>query len=255
SGCSSIANTPGPVVNVPNAFSEIQIGAQPVTLMATVANDSGNKGVNWDLSQANTGCSPGCGTLVPSQQDPHHSAVYTPPSTAPLNLNATITAASRIDHTQGFIFNFAIIPGISVSITNKFAATIAGGSPVTVLAQVNNDLSSGGVTWSLTVGGTACSPACGTLVPSMSMPVLTATYIPPPTVPAGANANPTITATSVTNSSASDNFSFQINSANALLKGNYTLLVRGFDLTGSPMALAGSLAADGNGSITAGELD
>lgn len=256
SGCSSISQTTsGPVVSLTNPFSQIQIGAAAVTLTATVANDHHNAGVDWDLSLANTGCSPQCGTLVPVPQDPHHMAVYTPPSTAPLNLNATITAASRVDHTQVYILNFAIVPGISVSITNKFSTIVASSSPVTVSAQLKNDLSNGGLTWALTAGGSPCTPGCGTLTPAMTSPVLTATFTPPATVPAGAAANPTITATSVTDSSASDSFSFQIASANALLKGNYTFLLRGYDLTGSPMALAGSFKADGNGAITAGELD
>jgi hypothetical protein len=256
SGCSSSLHLSGPVVvNVTDPFSEIQVGAAPITLMATVTNDANNRGVEWQLSVANTSCSPGCGTLVPVAQSPGSAAIYTPPATAPLNTNATITARSMLDRTQVFVFNFAIIPGISVSITNKFSTIVASGSVVTVTAQVQNDLSSGGVSWTLTAGGSSCSPACGTLVPSMSTPVLSAAYTPPPTVPAGANANPTITATSVTKSSASDSFSFQIVSANALLKGSYTFLVRGYDLTGSPMALAGSFTADGNGSITGGRLD
>lgn len=255
SGCAKVLPNPGPIVSVTNPFSQIQVGAPPITLTATVVNDGNDRGVNWDLSLGSASCSPGCGTLVPSKQDPNFSAVYAPPATAPLNTNATITARSRTQPTQAFIFNFAIIPGITVSITNKFATIIAGGSAVTVNAQVNNDLSSGGVTWALTAGGSACSPGCGTLVPSTTTPVLTASYTPPPTVPTGANANPTITATSVTNTSASDNFSFQIASGNALLKGSYAFLVRGYDLTGSPMAFAGSFTADGNGAITGGELD
>ncbi|HKM67307.1 MAG TPA: hypothetical protein VJX70_09090 [Candidatus Acidoferrum sp.] len=253
SGCGSSLHTFGPVVvNVTDPFSAIQVGAPPITLTATVTNDTNNEGVVWQLSVANTGCSPACGTLVTTNAA---TAIYTPPATAPLNTNATITAISKIARTQVFVFNFSIIPGISVSITNKFSSIVASGSSVTVTAQVENDLSGGGVSWALTAGGSACSPACGTLVPSVATPVLAATYTPPPTLPTGANASPTITATSLTKSSASDSFSFQIVSANALLKGSYTFLVRGYDLTGSPMALAGSFTADGNGAITGGELD
>jgi hypothetical protein len=40
-----------------------------------------------------------------------------------------------------------------------------------------------------------------------------------------------------------------------LLQGSYALLLRGYYLTGSPMALAGSITADGKGNITGGEFD
>ena len=254
SGCAQVNHSQQRLlVSITNKFTSIQVGSAPVTLNAAVANEISHKGVKWGLSIASASCSPACGTLVPVGST-SYSAVYTPPSVAPANQTATITAESIEDSSQIFVFNFTIIPGVSVTISNKFATQIAGGAPVTVTAVVANDSANAGVTWTLTAGGANCSPACGTLAPPPA-PTVTAVYTPPSTVPTGANASPTITATSVSKTSATDSFTFTIVSANTLLKGNFAFLLRGYDVTGSPMAMVGSVAADGQGSITAGELD
>lgn len=254
SGCGNVSlSTPGIQVAVTGGFSTTQVGANPVTLQAEVKFDPGQQGVKWSLSLANIACSPACGTLTPSAS-PSLSAVYTPPTAAPVNQTATISATAVDDPSQAYTFNFTIQPPIDVSITNKFATTVVSTQAIILNAQVSNDNSSAGVSWSLTAGGTTCSPACGTLTPSTA-PSFSATYAPPASLPAGANDSPTITATSVTNTAKNDSFSFSILSANTLVNGNYAFLLRGYDDTGSPMAMAGSVTADGNGNITAGELD
>src|SRR5574340_124110 len=115
-------------VAITNPFpgDAIQVGAPAVTLDAVVSNDPDKKGVVWALTVANTGCSPACGTLV-ATGSPSFSAVYTPPSTTPLNQSATITATSAADHRKLYAFNFTIIPTISVSITDKFSSVVAPG--------------------------------------------------------------------------------------------------------------------------------
>lgn len=244
------------VVQITNAFpnNTVQAGGPPITLKATVLHDGPQKGVKWTLTAANTNCSPGCGTLVASAS-PSFSAVYTPPAQAPMNQQATITAVAVDQPSQGYSFLFTIIPPTSVMITDKFSSVIAGGPPITVNATVQNDPSNMGVTWTLMAGGSACSPACGTLVASAA-PSFAAQYTPPMTVPTGSAANPTITATSVSNTSASDNFAFTINSASALLSGSYVFLLRGYDTFSlQPMAMAGAITADGKGNITSGEID
>lgn len=253
-GATSATSNANIVVAISNVFTNnsIQAGEPAVTLKAVVTNDNSNKGVKWSLSVANTGCSPGCGTLVPADS---LSAVYTPPAVAPVNQNATITAASAEDPRQAFSFNFTIIPLTSVTITNKFSSTIAGGPGVAVNVTVNNDPAGEGVTWALTAGGADCTPACGTLTASDS-PSFTALYTPPATVPAGAHASPTIAATSVHRTAASDSFSFTITTAASLVKGNFAFLLRGYDSSnGDPMAMAGTIVADGSGNITGGEVD
>lgn len=262
-GCAQLVGPgQGIVVTVSNAqgavppFSAIQVGTKPVTLTATVTNDPGHGGVRWSLSLGNLGCSPDCGMLAVSPS-PSLSAVYTPPATAPQNQTATITAIAVDDSRKLFGFDFTIIPAVSVSILPpKFTTQVAGAlSAPPLMAAVQNDSAKAGVTWSLTAGGASCAPtACGTLT-ATAAPSFSATYQPPATVPTGANASPTITATSVTDPSKSDSFNFTIVSPTTLLNKHYAILLRGYDLNGSPMAMAGSVAADGNGNITGGEMD
>jgi hypothetical protein len=253
-GCANLS-TPGPglTVDVPNSFTAIQAATPAVTLTAVVANDPHKHGVKWSLTLANAPCSPGCGKLVASGS-PSFSAVYTPPTTAPLNQSATITALAVDSDRIFFAFDFTITPLVSVSITDKFTTVVAGGAALPLMANVQFDSANGGVTWTLTAGGTNCSPACGT-ISAPPAPTVTATYTPPLVQPTGANDTPTITATSVSNSSSSDSFTFTINSALALFKGSYAFLMRGYDTTGSPMAMVGSITADGSGNISGGELD
>ncbi len=246
-------------VTVTNSFSSIQTGAAPVTLTATVSNDKHNAGLKWTLTLGNVTCSPACGSLTPAPS-PSLTAVYTPPMNVPTNQSATITVASAADPTKVFIFNFTIVappPVIEVTITNKFTTQAVGGSQVSVNATVTNDSMNAGVTWTLTAGGSNCSPACGTLTPSSVPPVasFSADYVPPTTQPTGASASPTITATSVTDTTINDSFNFSIVSGAGLFNGQYAFLVRGYDIAGSPMAMAGSFTTDGNGNITGGELD
>jgi hypothetical protein len=251
---------PNPIsLTVSNSFSSIQTGAAPVTLTATVSNDKHNAGLKWTLTLGNLACSPACGSLAPSAS-PSFTAVYTPPTTVPTNQSATITVASLADPTKVFIFNFTIIappPVIQVTITNKFTTQAVGGLQVTVNATVTNDSMNAGVTWTLTAGGENCSPACGTLTPSSVPPTasFSAVYVPPATQPTGASASPTITATSVTDTTINDSFNFSIVSGVGLFNGPYAFLVRGYDIAGSPMAMAGSFTTDGNGNVTGGELD
>ncbi|HTR48117.1 MAG TPA: hypothetical protein VMM16_12100 [Verrucomicrobiae bacterium] len=255
--CAGVAQRGSAIqVLITNVFPNhsIQAGTAPVTLTADVANDPHAKGVSWTLTVANVGCSPDCGTLV-AQGSPSLSAIYTPPAKAPLNQQATITATALDDPTSQYSFLFTIIPTTSVSITNKFTTIVAGTPPVVVQADVLDDLTNSGLAWTLTAGGSACAPACGTLNPAAA-PSFQATYTPPAVVPAGANASPTITATSVANSAATDNFSFTIESPASLLSGTYIFLLRGYDsFSGSPMAMAGSITADGKGNIASGEVD
>ena len=211
-----------------------------------------DSGVNWSLTVANVSCSPACGTLT--LQNPH-TAVYTPPKTQPQNQNATITVTSLKNSKNQYAFDFVITAPASVTITNKFTSVYAGGPVTTVNATVLNDPMGAGVNWTLTAGGSNCSPSCGSLTPAPA-PSFSATYTPPTALPTGANASPTITAASVTSPAAQDSFSFSINSAFSLFaKGSYAFLLRGYDGGGLPMTMAGSVTSDGQGNITGGEID
>lgn len=249
-------------VSVTNKFATQKSGDPSVGLNATVSNDLSNAGVTWTLTVGGKSCPPeACGTLT-APPAPTLTATYTPPVTAPTGDNAspTITATSVTDPTKNDSFTFAIVPGITVTITNKFQQQFFGDPPVVVNASVDADSANAGVTWTLVnANGQACSN-CGTLVAAPS-PSFSATYTPPTTQPLGADSNPTITATSVTNPTKSDRFSFKISVSTRPFAGQYAFLLRGFnDLTSvgkpnPPMAMAGSVTLDAQGNVTGGDLD
>ena len=243
-------------VKITNKFSS-QTASGPVTdISATISNDITNAGLTWTLTAGSTSCAPACGTLT-ADPAPALTAHYQPSPTPPSGANAspTITATSVADPSKSDSFSFTIgAPPISVTILNKFSSQAVGGSAITVNATAANDFTNAGLSWTLTAGGAACSPACGSLVPSAA-PSLSAVYTPPTVLPVGANASPTITATSVADAAKSDSFSFTIVAASSLFMGSYALLARGFDSAGNPMAMAGSLSSNGSGGINGGELD
>jgi len=194
---------------VQGAFTQVYASSAPITLTATLDDDPTSQGVIWKLSVANSSCSPNCGKLTTSATDPKFSAIYTPPATLPANATASIIATSVADGAAIYAFNFTILAPISVSIANKFSTQVSADPSVGLNATVSGDLSNAGVTWTLTAGGQPCSAACGTLTAPPS-PTLTATYTPPPMAPIGASNTPTITATSVTDPTKSDSFTFTI---------------------------------------------
>jgi len=97
---------------------------------------------------------------------------------------------------------------VSVTITNKITSVTAGTAAVTFSATVQNGTN--GVTWTLTANGTSCSPTCGSLSGASGTRV---TYTPPASAPSSPNNQPTITATSVDQTTKSDSNSFTINSS------------------------------------------
>src|SRR5215468_6162750 len=144
------------VVSLSDTFAFVAVGSDPITITAVVSGPGANQGVSWDLSIANTNCSPGCGTLKPGS-DPSKSAVYTPPKSVPTNQTATITARAIADPKQTFVFNFQIVPAAAIVITDKFATQTAGGPVTDIHAQITNDVTNAGISWTLTAGGAACS--------------------------------------------------------------------------------------------------
>lgn len=247
--------TPAISVSIAPKFTTQTAGGPVVDLSATI-DDPTNSGISWTLLAGGVSCSPQCGILNVDPA-PALTAEYQPPATVPTGANAspTIAATSNLDPSKSDSFSFTIVPPpISVTITNKFSTETVNGAAITVNATVTQDSANAGVSWMLTSTTGPCSPACGTLTPSAA-PSFSATYTPPTTAPTGPAASPTITATSVTDPTQNDSFSFSIVNAVALFKGSYAFQVRGFDSAGKPMAMSGSIAADGAGNISGGELD
>lgn len=87
---------------------------------------------------------------------------------------------------------------ISVSIA-PLAATVAIAQSQKFTATVTESMK--GATWTLTQGGAACSPGCGTIAPASTASGAPATYMAPATMPASGTV--TVTATSVENTAKS----------------------------------------------------
>ncbi len=260
-------NQPAITVAIQNKLTSVVAGGSGIFFEANAENDTSNAGTSWTLTVSGTNCEPTCGTLTLAGQE---SIVYNPPAsvpTAPDN-KPTLSAISISDSTKSDSDTFTIVaaPPISVAVT-RFTSVLANAGGITFSAHVQNDLSNPpkGVTWLLTAGASACSPACG----SLSNTTTTATYTPPTSVPSAPNNQPTITATSVADPTKTGSDTFTITSTvtnscsgapsgnESLLNGHYALLMEGFEGsgTGTPLLMAAGFSANGSGGISGGEED
>ena len=191
-------------VSITNKVTSIQAGTASVIFLATVQNDSTNSGVTWSLSANGAACSPACGTLTLATPA---SVTYTPPASGPATPNnqPTLTATSVAKANRSDSDAFTIGAALTVGITNKFTSVKTGSSSFVVNATVQNDPTNGGVSWTLTTNGAACTVACGTLTGTTATSI---TYTAPSSIPAPPNV--TLTATSVHDNSRSDAVSFTI---------------------------------------------
>src|SRR6266852_269091 len=135
------------------------------------------------------------------------------------------------------------------------SATVQTGGVQQFTATVTNT-SNLAVTWSLTQGGTACSPTCGTVSPTSTASSAPTAYTAPATAPTPATV--TLTATSATDATRSASAAITVTAPApadlAKLTGPYAFLFNGFD-SGGAVVIAGSFTADGNGNITGGIED
>jgi hypothetical protein len=195
-GGSSASTPPHPMtVAVSPASATVQAnGTQQLT--ATVSHDDTNKGVAWTVS-----CSaPPCGSVSPTSTASGVPTTYSAPAAPPAsNLTVTITASCVADSRVQAKVSI-VVPAIAVSIAPN-SATVLAGATQQFIATVSNDPSNSGVAWSLTLGGTACSPGCGTIVPAMTASGAPATYTAP-AAPPPSDLNISVTATSVALSAA-----------------------------------------------------
>ncbi len=172
-------------------------------LTATVTGDANNLGVNWTASCGSAGA---CGSFNPPSA---HTAsggqiVYTAPTTVPTGSVVTITASSpaATPANPAIAVITILAPSPSVTLTQAPPAKMTALTQAQVSATVKNDVSPGGVTWSVHCGNTVPG-GCGWVLPSQTASGVAATYTAPPAATTGTSV--TITATSVadTNSSAS----------------------------------------------------
>ena len=271
----------------------IQVGSAVKTVTATVYNDVTLAGVTFTpltasgyacaSTTANIGTN-SCGTLgtpsapVVSGTTTTTTITYTPPASLPSPPydRPRLPAISKANNTQlasGAFLLSGTPPtntGLRIPPGFKFNSALASpaAAPITVFATIGNDTgNSRTVNWTLTAGGANCSPTCGTLGSqldtgngaSVSSQI---NYTPPTSVPTvAADLTPTITATSVDATSATDSFTFNIADGTcgtgheSVLNGQYAFLVRGGNAQLGYVAVIGSFTANGAGGVTGGLLD
>src|SRR5713226_6073915 len=152
---------------------------------ATVANDSSNQGVSWQVNGI-TGGTSGFGTISAT-------GLYTAPASVPTPATFNVSAISKADSTKTASASVTVTASplpISVSVSPA-STSVQVSTAASFSATVQNDSQNKGVTWS--VSGAGCSgAACGSLA---NVTAISATYNAPATVPTPATV--TVRATSV----------------------------------------------------------
>jgi hypothetical protein len=199
------APPPAIVVAVSPSMSSVQTGASQM-FSATLQNDTQNKGVSWSLSLAAAACPVNtCGTVSPATSLSGASVNYTAPATAPAG-PITLTATSIADSTKSAASSITVTATakVTVSVSPTTASVATGAATQTFTASLQNDTQSKGVTWSLSLSGSACAAsACGSVSPASTLSGAMVTYTSPANVATPANvvltaasvADPTVTAT------------------------------------------------------------
>jgi dienelactone hydrolase len=188
---SASVTVPAITVLVSPSPATVQAGSTQ-SLTATVSFDPSNSGVTWSISPTS-----GAGTLSDATNT---SVTYNAPASPPAsNLTVTLTATSVADSSKTGSATITV-PAISVSVSPG-SALMPVNATQQYTATVRNDPANKGVTWTLTQGGTSCSPGCGTVAPATTASGAPSTYTAPAAVPA--NPAVAITATSVTDTTKS----------------------------------------------------
>ncbi len=278
-------------------------GNPPFNFVADVFNDSSGLGATAQLLGAGYACPPAtgggtvCGTLTKVSTTPGGITTssngttgipytivalsYSPPAAIPNSPydRPSIVVVANADYSAiGQLNNFFLVPGSGttriyqplLTTLSHVATVFAGGPAITLTAGFGGDVGvNKTVTFTLTANGSDCQPSCGTLgTPTYTRNGAGVTasiaYTPPATVPSGAAAQPTITATPVDplgTLQMTDSTTFSIESdpcgtgSNGMLNGQYTFVLQGGGQGVGYAAFIGSFTADGNGNITAGILD
>ncbi len=225
--------------------STIQVGGA-TNISAKVTNDAANGGVSWSCSPANS-----CGSFSPSTTYSAYSTIYSAPSSVPAG-PVTITAASITESAATISSSVTVIPiPISTSfIGNGIPVLLQTSGTLLIGAQVSNDNSNSGVSWS-------CTPiaACGGFSQNPSPSGTLITYTAPGTAPSTGKI--TIIATSVSDNTSQATGTFAISglASAASLNGKYSFFLAAPNGNRGTKSLLGSVTLDGNGNVTAGVQD
>jgi predicted dienelactone hydrolase len=176
---------PSSVLSIAVANSTVP-GNGTTQVSATVSADPGNKGVTWSLT-----CSPTpCGSLSATSTTSGVATTYSAPTPPASDLAVTVNATSVADPAS---VATATITIAAITVTMQpTSATVIDLTTAPLIANVGNDLSNQGVTWTV-----SCSSApCGSVSPTSTASGAATTYAAP-TSPPASDLAVTVTATSV----------------------------------------------------------
>lgn len=167
-------------------LSKVTIGGT-TNAVATVTNDSSNQGVTWTLTQSQSSCSPGCGTLSSTTSASGSTIIYSAPAAIPAQASVTITATSVAAPNKSKSATIIIIaPSANVTFAppNLNFGNIAVGvtsSPLST-TMTNTGNSALSITTIDITGGSASNfietNTCGTTLAAAKSCIITSTFHP-----------------------------------------------------------------------------
>ena len=208
---------------------------QSVQFTAAVTGTT-NTAVTWSLSgTACTGTPNPCGAIDPS------TGVYQAPATAPNPAAVTFTATSRADSTAIGSLGVKVVQ-VKVVVTPT-PVTVGAGLVQQFTAVAVPDSAPQKFTWT-------CTPtsSCGSLVQDLTTSGL-AVYTAPSSSQTGVQVTATSTVPQVPASAGNGTAKVTV-ATSRLTLGTYAFRFSGYDASGNPVAVAGSLTVAANGSIT-----
>ena len=223
---------------------------QSVTLTATVSNSS-TTAVTWSLGPATTctGTPNPCGTLTPVTPAPNPAtATYLAPAT-PIS-GVTVTATLVSDTSVTGPLGITVVP-VTVVVT-PLTVSVGQNLVQQFTAIAVPDAAPQTFTWTCTPSADCpnfqCTPssACGGSVPGVAV------YTAPATSQTGVQ----VTATSTVQQSPLGVGASKVSVVSSRLPaGTFAFQFSGYDSSGNPVAIAGSLTVGSNGAITGGVED
>jgi len=232
------------------SFTEVApaslVVASEVSLIAVVANDPANKGVDWTVSCKSSNC----GSLSPAHTASGLATTYAAPSSVPSGGSVTFSAAASADSSKVATTTVTVVTTITVTFTPAAPFFVSPSASAALSALVINDPGQEGVGWTVTCG----SSACGSFSETHTASLVATTFTAPASVPGGGSVTITATATADVTKTATATVTVTTSTGNeGLLKGNYVFSLSGTDASGF-YAAAGAFIADGAGNVT-GEED
>jgi hypothetical protein len=218
-----------------------------VQMIATVSNDATGGGVDWTVTCGSNDC----GSFSAAHTASGIATIYSSPATVPTGNTVVVTAASTKDSSKNAADTFTIVAFLtSVSFQTAPVTSMLTSGTTSLTADVTNDLSMGGIDWTVTCG----SADCGSFNPIHTASGSATVYTAPATVPTAGTVTIAATSTDAPTKSATAviTISVPITAYNQMLNGTYVFEIRGSTRAANPYGVVGVFAADGNGNILGG---